>query len=553
MNLRPAHAGTARRWAVMALAALVAATAGCRRREPAAERGVRERVLHQSVGAQHIGLDPHLATTLAEGMVLRAVFEGLVAADARTLEPCPAAARAWTVSPDGLVYTFHLREDARWSNGDPVTAADFAGSFRRALTPELAAPNAYLMHVLAGARDFNTGATRDFGRVGVEALDPHTLRLTLARPSPAFLSILGHFVWLPVHLPTVRAAGSETARHSRWTRPETFVGNGPFRPVDQVPDQFLRVTANPFYHGAAALHLAGIVFHTLGVAAEEPAFRTGQIHVGESLPIAKVPGYRRNHPAALRVAPSFGTYFYRINVTRPPLDDARVRRALSAALDRRLLTETVLDGVYAPAHAFTPPGPAGYRPPPGAVDDAGAARRLLAEAGFPGGAGLRKIEILFNTSESHRLIAEAVQQIWRESLGITPLLANQEEGVFRDTCRQLRYDVSRASWFGDYPDPASFLEIFTTGNPNNRTGWSNADYDSLIAEASSIAGPARRLETLRRAEALLLAEMPVIPVFIYSTVRLVDPRLQGWFDNPLDQHPCQIMSFAEPASAAPDA
>jgi oligopeptide transport system substrate-binding protein len=526
------------------VAAVLLCATGCGRRESAADRAARDGILLQSLGMQEEPrLDPHLAEKLNEGSALRALLEGLVAPDPRTLEPQPALAESWDVSNDGLVHTFHLRGDARWSNGDPVTAVDFVASYRRALSPDLGVTNAGLMHVLRGARAFNRGTTPDFSTVGVEAPDERTLRLTLEAPCPHFLSLLTHWVWMPVHMGSVRGAGPETSRANRWARPESFVGNGPFRIVEHETGQFIRLEPNPLFHDRSSLRLNGIVFHFLGVSAEEAALRAGQIHITDALPIGRVPSYRRDRPSLIRITPAFGAYFYRINVTRPPFDDARVRRAFSAAINRDLLVSTVLNDAYTPAHSFTPPGVAGYKPPTLAVDDAELARRLLAEAGFAGGAGMRRVEILYNTSENHRLIAEAVQQIWRTGIGVEPVLANQEDGVFRDTCRQLSYDVARGSWFGDYLDPFSFLEIFTTGNANNYTGWSNADYDRLVAEAGRTSDPARRLALLAQAESILLTETPIIPIYVYSYVRLVDPRVQGWFDNPLDQHPYTAISL----------
>lgn len=531
------------------VAVLAIALAGCGRREAAVDRAARDGILLQSIGAVDPVLDPHLAMTLNERIVLTALLEGLVEPDPRTLDPRPAAAERWEISDDGLRYRFYLRPDARWSNGDPVTAQDFVTSIERALSPRLASTNAGdLMAPLRGARAFSSGQLRDFSQVGAAALDARTLELTLEAPHAHFLAMLTHFVWLPVHAATIRAHGDLDDRGNRWARADAFVGNGPFRIKSEHPGQSLELEANPLYWDAKHVALRGVTFYTFKEKGpEERAFRTGQIHITEALPIAKLPGYRRDRPEVLHVAPSYGTYIYRLNTTRPPLDDARVRRALSLAVNRRLLIDRVLNQAYEPAHSFTPPGPAGYTAPQLAVDDVAAARTLLAESGHPGGAGLRQLEILFNTSEDHRAIAEAIQAMWTTELGLTITLLNQEEQVARANRKALNYDVSRASWFADYSDPSSFLQAFTTGNPNNQTGWSDAEYDRLVAEAATTRDAAQRLQKFAAAEGILLREAPVIPIFIYSTIRLIDPRVQGWHDNALDQHPFNALSLANTA------
>ncbi len=528
---------------LFAALALGCVFAGCGPRETAADRAVAEGVLHRSLGAQEPGLDPHLATSLAEGAVLGALFEGLVTPDPRTLEPVPGVAERWEVADDGLAHTFHLRAEARWSNGDPVTAHDFVASIRRALAPSLGAPNAWLLHVLRGARDHVSAPAA----LGAEAVDARTLRLTLETPTPYFLSLLTHFVWLPVHVGSIRAAGPETDRATRWTTPDRFVGNGPFRLEEVRPEQRITLARQPHYWDAASVRLRGVVFHVFGgVEAEERAYRGGQLHITDALPFGKLPTWRARQPAAVRVAPAYGVYFYRLNVTRPPLDDPRVRRALAAALDRTALTGRLLGGAYEPARAFTPAGPGGYRPPAGLADDPDGARALLAEAGFPGGAGFPRLELLFNTSENHRLLAEAVQEMWRRELGIEVRLANQDARVFLDNRRSLNFDISRASWFGDFADPVSFLEIFTSGNANNQTGWSDPGYDARLTAAARTRDPAERLRLLGEAEAILLEAAPLIPVHVYATIRLVDPRVDGWFDNPLDLHPLKAIGFTNP-------
>ncbi len=519
--------------------------AGCGRREAQVDRAMQDGILRQGLGASEVELDPHRASTLADGTVLRDLLEGLVVPDPKTLEPRPGVAESWEVSPDGLTYTFHLRANARWSNGDAVTAQDFVNSIRRALTPEMGTPNVYLMFPLRDAQAYWSGSTTDFTQVGVAAPDPRTLRLTLGQPTPHFLATLVHFVWLPVHLPTIRATGGETAPDNPWTTPEHFVGNGAFRLVENIRQQFIRLEASPTYWNASAVRLRGVTLLAFdSVQAEERNFRAGELHITDALPVGKIRSYQESKPRFLHITPSYALYFYRLNVTRPPLDNVKVRRALSAAIDRRALVSGPFADAHPPAHAFTPPGPGGYAPPPLAIEDPDEARRLLAEAGFPEGKGMRHLEILYNRSENHQLVAEIVQEDWRRVLGFQAALANQELNVFLTNRRQLNYDICRASWFADYLDPLAFLEILTTGNANNQTGWSNPGYDRLVAEAARTLDRTRRLRLLREAETILLEEMPVIPLFVQSTVRLVDPRVEGWYDNPMDLHLHKDLGFA---------
>jgi oligopeptide transport system substrate-binding protein len=520
---------------------------GCAKRESAADAAARAGILRQSLGNSDVELDPHRASTVADGNVLRALFEGLVVPDPRSLEPRPGVAETWDVSPDGRQYTFHLRANARWSNGDPVTAVDFAGSIRRALTPELGAINVYLFFPLRGARAYYEKSSTDFSSVGVEAPDARTLRLTLEQPTPHFLTTLLHFAWLPVHLPSIRASGGETATDNVWTTPERMVSNGAFRLAEVARQQFIRLEPSPTYWDAGAVRLRGVMlFAFSSVEVEERSFRAGELHVTDALPVGKIRTYRERDPRLLHVAPSYALYFYRFNTTRSPFDDPRVRRALAAAIDRPALVGGVFAGVHPPARSFTPPGAAGYEPPALVVDDPEAARRLLAEAGFPGGRGLRAVEILYNRSENHQLVSEVVQENWRRVLGIETALASQEYSVFLHNRQALNYDVCRASWFADYLDPLGFLEILTTGNANNQTGWSNAEFDRLVAEAARAPEAAQRLALLRDAETILLSEMPVIPLYVQSTVRLVDPRVDGWFDNPMDLHLHKHLGFSLP-------
>lgn len=512
--------------------------AGCWSRETPVDAGIRTQVLHRGLGADVAELDPHLISGLPEINVVTALFEGLVAEDPQDLHPVPGVAARWEVSPDGLTYTFHLRPEARWSDGAPVTAQDFVASYRRVLTPALGADYASMLHVVQRAEAFHRGEVTDFSQVGFVARDARTLVITLEHPVPHFLSLLTHPVWFPVPVAVIERTGPVAQRGGRWTRPEHFVGNGPFVLKQWSPGNVIVAEKSPTYWDAAQVRLAAIHFHPAdSVEAEERAFRAGQLHVTEALPVSKVDAYRRESPGVLRISPFLDTYFYRLNVSRPGLNDRRVRQALSLALDRTAIVEKITRGGQQPATTFTPPGTAGYQPPPGLTGDVAAARALLAAAGYPEGRGLPTFDLLINSSGNHRVIGEAVQEMWRRELGVHVKLVNMEQKTLLTLRRTLDYQILRSDWAADYLDPAAFLEIFASYSGNNHTGWASADYDALLYEAERTPDPAARQAKLRRAEAILLQDAPIIPVFHYTTVRLVHRSVRGWYDTPLDRHP----------------
>ena len=520
------------------LATAVAILAGCGSRETAVERGNREGVLHRGIGADLPVLDPHLANGVSDYTVLSALLEGLVSEDPVTLAPAPGVAESWTVSDDGLTYTFTLRVDARWTNGDPVTASDFIRSWRRALSPALAADYAYLLHIVESARAFNEGVLADFPQVGFSAPDSRTVRIKLAHPAAHFLSMLNNPVWFPVHMDTVERLGTADDRANPWARAENFVGNGPFKLREVRSGQRVVVERDPGYWDVATVKLREIHFHAIeSLDAEERAFRAGQLHVTEALPVAKVRHYRESQPELLRIDPYLGTYFYRLNTARPPLDDARVRRALALAVDRLAIVTRILGGGQLPATSFTPRGAGSYAPPELVRTDFAAARALLVEAGFAGGAGLPRIEILYNTSESHRLIAEAIQEMWHRELGIDVALANQDFKVTLDARRTGNYQVLRSVWIGDFVDASTFLGVFTSASGNNHTGWTDPAYDQLVESATRTAASPERDAMFLEAETLLLEAMPVIPIYHYTHVFLIQPSVKGWHSTLLDRHP----------------
>lgn len=492
------------------------------------------------IGTEPADLDPQTVTGVPEHKVLKALMEGLVSEKPGTLEPEPGVAERWDISPDGLVYTFHLREQARWSNGEPVTATDFVRSYQRILTRSFGAEYANMIHdFVAGAKEYYDGTITDFAQVGLRAVDERTLEVRLKHPTPYFLRILAsHYSWFPVPIKVVERFGGLERRGTDWTRPENFVGNGPFVIKEWLRTQKLVVKRSPTYWDAARVRLNEIhFFATENIPGEERMFRTGQLHCTNEIPQSKIDSYRTSNSPHLRIEPYLGTYFYRLNVTRPPFDDVRVRRALALAISREDIVEHITRGGQQPAYHYTPPGFPGYRPKArltGTVEDA---QRLLAEAGHPGGAGLPPVEIQFNTSENHLAIAEAIQAMWRRNLGVNATLRNLEWKVYLDSHDTLSYGVSRAGWIGDYLDCNTFLEIFVTDGGNNDTGWSNAEYDALRAKALSAPNDEERFACYERMEEILLEELPTIPIYFYTRPYLIDTSVRGMDPNPLDHHP----------------
>jgi oligopeptide transport system substrate-binding protein len=504
--------------------------------ETRVEEGDRLGVLHIGNAAEPAALDPHVTTGVSESHILQALFEGLVIKNPQTLEVEPAVAASWEVSDDARTYTFHLRDNARWSNGDVVTAEDFRWSWERALSPALGSQYNYMFFSIVNAQAFANGETADFNEVGVKALDTHTLQVTLREPTPYFLQLLDHHSTFPVHRATVESFGSPSDRLSQWARAGNLVGNGAFTLTEWQTNSHIRVEKSPAYWDAATTKLNAIVFYPIdNQTTEERMFRDGQLHHTYDVPLDKVPVYLAEEPDLIEVEPYLGTYFYSINMTKPPLDDVRVRRALVLSIDRALLVETVTQGIYQPGYSVVPPDTMGYQPPKLFDYDPDEARRLLAEAGYPDGQGFPAFSILYNTLEQHQKIAVAIQQMWRQELGINVELVNQEWQVYLDSQNTMNYDVVRRGWIGDYVDPNNFLDLFITDGGNNHTGFSNARYDEIILNAAPAAlNRDERYALYQEAENLLMADMPVIPLYVYQSKHLKRPSLKGMPANIMD-------------------
>ncbi len=514
----------------------------------AASRLIGAQILRIGNGTEPQDLDPQAVTGTPEHKIIMGLFEGLLTEDPQDLHPVPGVAESWDISPDGKVYTFHLRANAQWSDGAPLTADDFVQSYRRMLSPALASEYAYLLfNFVAGAHEYYQGKITDFAQVGFQAVDARTLRVTLKQPTPFLLNIIAsHYAWDVVPVAVIARYGPTDQKSTPWTRPGRLVGNGPFLLKEWLPNQKIVLARNPRYWDADRVKLDEIHFYaTEDIAAEERMFRTGQLDITNELPNTKIDVYRRERPAALRIEPYLGVYFYRCNVTRPPLDDKRVRRALALALDRETLIKRVLHGDQRPAYAVSYPGCAGYTAAARLQGDLAEARRLLAEAGYPRGQGLPPIELLYNTSENHRAIAETLQAMWSKNLGVELRLTNQEWKVYIDSQKTRAFQLQRAGWIADYLDPHVFFELWETGNGNNDTGWSNAEYDRLLHAALAAPDAATRFALYQQLDAILVDELPVIPIYYYTHVHAMNPKVRGYYPTLLDNHPYKYVWIEE--------
>lgn len=530
------------------LAALMVA-AGCGKpsapaRRPVSADSTPRKVLRYGNGAEPQDLDPQTITGTPEHRLTQALFEGLINEDPQ-LNLIPGVAERWEISPDGLVYTFHLRANAAWSNGEPLTAEDFFQSFRRILTPSLGAPYSYMLWHVAGAEDFNKGRLTDFAQTGFKVLDPRTLQLTLRQPAPFLLHAMTHEAWQPVPIATLRKFGGLDQKSTRWTRPENFVGNGPFVLKAWRPGQVIITERSPTYWDRSRVALDGIEFYPIELSdTEERMFRAGQLDLTYDLPLSKIAVYRRENPAVLRLDPYHTSYFYRFNVQRKPFDDVRVRRALALAIDRERIVKDVTLAGETPATHIVPPNLLGYVSRNQLTENLAEARRLLAEAGYPGGRGFPKVELLYNTLEKHRVIAEAIQQMWRRNLGIDITLYNQEWKVYLDSQHSRNFQLARGGWQADYVDPHGFLDQWETGGGNNDTNWGSPEYDRLLHSALSAPNQAARYEIYQQMEKILLDEMPIMPIYFYTYARLVSPRVKNFFTTPIDNFPWKYVDLA---------
>lgn len=511
---------------LMAMGCLVA---GCRR-ETQVELGAQNQVLHLGNGAEPKELDPATLQTEVEYTIDTALFEGLVniANDGETI--LPGVAERWEVSPDGLRYTFHLRPDAQWSDGSPLTAADFVYAFRRVFTPSLGCENNVYGYAITGARAMNEGRGT---ALGVSAPDAHTIEIQLDFRTPYLLYVLAGAPFVPVPRAVVERFGGGTTTGTAWTRPGNLVGNGPFVLAAWEPNQDLVVTRNPRYWDRGRVRLREVRFYpTDNREAEERAFRAGQLHVTYRLPLSKLAAYRSRGDPRLHLTPQLDSLYLICNVAKRPLADGRVRRALALAIDRNRIVPAVGQGGLSPAHSLTRPGTAGYVPAALVDFDPAGARQLLAEAGFPGGRGFPVVRLQLGNG-SGTALAEAIQAGWRESLGVRVEIETQEQKTFFDALRVGDFQLGLMAFFYGVNAPETMLMVAQSGSNWNNTHWKSPAFDQAYHDANFAGDEPTRRAAFDRMEHILHDEAAFIPVAFVNQPHLVSPMVRGWRDNAL--------------------
>ena len=513
---------------------------GCSENISPVDSGLEQQIYHHGNGSEPQGIDPHIVTGVPEHHILISLCEGLTIPNPNPTGSdgyIPGTAESWTVSDDGKEYIFKLNKNAKWSNGDPVTADDFVWSWKRILTASLGSQYPDMLYYLVGAYEYHNGEIDNFDEVGVKALDSQTLKVNLKNPTPFFIGLLSHYSTWPVHKETVLKHGDIDDRNGEWTRPGNFVCNGPFQLKTWELNNRIVVEKNPHYYDASMVRLNEIHYYPVSnVMTEDRMFRAGQLHLTSSMPTQKCPIYIEEKNPNLKIDPYMGTYFYRINTENETLSDVRVRKALAYSIDRQLLVDKVTQCGQIPAYSFTPPGSNGYQPSTEIPYDPVLAKQLLAEAGYSSDKPFPKLEILFNTNEGHRKVALAIQQMWQNELGIEVELVNQDWKVYLSREMVGDFQISRAGWIGDYEDPNTFLDLMRPNRGNNKTGWENMDFDALVEEANTINDQEKRYELLNEAEKILIDNMPIIPLYTYVRVYQLSPDVKGFNPHILDHH-----------------
>ncbi|WP_252730643.1 ABC transporter substrate-binding protein [Colwellia sp. E2M01] len=508
---------------------------------PQGTKLAKEQQLVRGIGAEVPSLDPHKVEGLGASIVLRDLMEGLTSEDANG-NLIPLIAERWTTT-DNKSFTFYLRKDAKWSNGERVTAHDFVYSWRRLLDPNTASPYAWYLEMttMQNAADIIKGDKKP-ETLGVKALDDFTLQVQLNESLPYFPKMLVHTSTKPVHQATIEKFGS------KWTRAGNFVGNGAFTLKKWTVNERIVLEKNPLYMDADEVIIEQVSYLPIeNQVAEMNRFLSGEIDITDSVPNEHFNRLSEKYSDSLKISPLLCTYYYGVRVTNPPFDDVRIRKALAYALDRDIITQYITGKGEAPAYYFTPdktadmvaelPEYATWSQEKRNTE----AQRLLKEVGYDEDNPL-EFELLYNTSENHKKIATAVRQLWKQSLPVKVSLINEEWKTFLDTRRFGTYQLTRSGWCGDYNEPSTFLTLLMSNNSSNDMQYYSKAYDAIVNRALQATSNQDRQQAYKEAEALLAVDMPLIPIYHYVLARLVNPNIRGYsMNNALDIIPSKLM------------
>ncbi|WP_339324100.1 peptide ABC transporter substrate-binding protein [Paenibacillus sp. FSL W8-0194] len=495
----------------------------------------KDQILHMNLSAEPPTFDPAQAQDSQAHTVLNMMYEGLVRLDENS-KPVPGVAEKWDISSDGLKYVFHLRKDAKWSNGDPVTAKDFVFAWQRVLDPNTtpAPPYAYQLYYIKGAEEYNNKKMTDFSQVGVKATDDHTLEVTLKNPTPYFLGLTSFYTFYPVH--------QSVKDNPKWAAdPKTMITNGPFALTTWTTGQKIEVSKNANYWDNKDIKLNKITMSLSNSGATElSSYRSGQLDYagmpnGE-IPTDQMPAVKKQLQNELNLKPIGSVYYYQFNVTAKPFDNAKIRKAFAMAISRQEIVDKVTQSEEKPAFGFVPPGIAGEKEEFRTehkddyfTENMDEAKKLLQEGMKEEGyTTLPPVTLIYNSSEKHKKIALAVADMWKKNLGVTVQTENQEWGVFLKNRRSLNYQIARAGWSPDYNDPMTFFDLWTSKSGNNDIGFKNKEYDALVSDALASSDNAKRMDDFVKAEKLLIQDQQVLlPIYYYTNVALIKPNLKG--------------------------
>lgn len=504
---------------------------------PAEESDVPQKLTY-NLEADPETIDPQLNTSVNGSIIISNMFEGLVTFD-ENLKPIPGTAESWDISEDGLVWTFHIREDAKWSDGKPVTAQDYAYSWKRAVTPETACEYAYQFDLIKNGTKAYQGEV-PVEELGVKVVDEKTFEVTLEAAASYMIEIFGFPTLYPVREDIVAKDPEGWAFN-----PETAVSNGPFKLASYTQNDVLKLVPNEHYWGNENVKLEELnfVFITEQSTALS-AMEAGDLDGIDNVPNQEIPRLQAENDDFI-IAPYLGTYFYVFNVEKEPFDDLNVRKAFAKAIDRNAIVTTVTLGGQLPATGFVPPGVMtggedfrkaggdyGVDPMAAQVEEA---KKLLAEAGYPDGKGFPKVTLKYNTSENHKRIAEAIQEMWKKNLNVDVELENMEWRVFIPARQNGEFTVARHGWIGDYNHPMTFLDMFLSDSGNNDAQWKNEEFDKYILEAKVTADEKKAAELMHKAEDLMMKDQIVMPIYYYTHPMMMGQHVKGWYRSPLGQ------------------